>query len=112
MKDTQIFENVIEIDWELVRATVQGSHGALVLFDFTAHFPASITNTCGKHSGPGERSGTGSAQPMGAEYEPGQPIRAQGCDAAAALSGGQVSFYQRRVLPSSIGQMLPRLTCH
>ena len=40
MKDRQIIENVIEIDWEMMKVTVAGSKGALVLFDFTAAFPS------------------------------------------------------------------------
>ena len=36
----QIIENVLEIDWEYMRVTTTKSHGALVLFDFSAAFPS------------------------------------------------------------------------
>ena len=40
MKGKQILENVIEIEWELLKCSIRSKKGALVLFDFSAAFPS------------------------------------------------------------------------
>ena len=40
MKGRQIIDNVLEIDWEYMKVTINSPRGALVLFDFTAAFPS------------------------------------------------------------------------